>query len=446
MRPASSLPLTNARPLSGRRGWRLAAALGIAVAGIAFEGTTPAGAVGTGTISGTAFEDANRNGALDPGEAPWSGQQIYLFDSAGEYAAVAWTDAAGRYSFGSLADGGYRVAYAAWSSLKMDWTPSTTGTWLPSRSVELSGQARVDFGWRRIVRSTDLDRPIASYTAPSGLTVQLYNDAVAPEQVAQVLAQSDLIGDEARSVTVRVDGSQHTATASSYFSDNGSHSGYAAVSTVDWLTWLTLGDNALFHEYGHAWSGYFSVMVQQDPLLAGYLEVRGLAGDPRVDSSYGWSRYELVAEDYRQLFGSPSARVGAQANGEVPPAAGVAGLREYLATTFRQPPAAPSPAPTPAPTPTIDDLAVTPRPVAKSGTVTYSLSRPSTVTAVITTAAGHSVRTLVAGGAQAAGAQSLEWDRRDDRGRRVGGGSYSVRVTATGDGASTTASVDFTVR
>jgi hypothetical protein len=414
-----------------------------------------ASASGTSSITGVAFEDANRNGVFDAGEAPWADQQIYLFDASGRNTAVAWTDASGRYGFAGLADGEYRVAYASPSAapIQAEWTPTTTGTWRPTRSVQLLGRAQVDFGWRRIVRSPDLDHPMTSYRAPSGLTVQMYNDAIAPEEVAGLVAQGGLVGEEAASVTVRVDGSQYTATGSSYGSStDGTYSGYGAIVTIDWLTWLNAGENALFHEYGHAWSGYFSVMVQGDPKLTGYLEARGLAGDPRVDGSYGWSRYELIAEDYRQLFGTPAAQVGGQANGELPPASSVAGLRDYLATTFRQPPTSTAPPPDPTATSTttptplaITGLAVNPTPVTKSGVIGYSLSEPATVTVEITDARGATVRVLTTASAQAAGTQSVPWDRRDARGRRVRGGTYRVTVTAAGSATTTAASAEFAV-
>lgn len=413
----------------------------LALASLAMS--SPAAAAGTAMIVGTAFEDGNRNGILDAGETPWSGQQIYLFDASGRNIAVSWTDSSGAYAFGDLANGEYRVAYASpsWSPLKMDWTPTTTGTWRPTSTIQLMSSARVDFGWRRIVRSSDLQHPIAIYKAATGLTVQLYNDAVSPVEVAQLVAQGGLVGEEAATITVRVDGSDYTATGSSYSSSGGSYAGYAAIITIDWATWLAANENALFHEYGHAWSGYFSVMVQKDPSLTEYLRARGLAGDPRVDSTYGWSRYELIAEDYRQLYGTPAARAGAQANGELAPAAGVPGLSDFLAGTFRQPP----PPPPPDPSVSITSLGITPRPVTKTGTVSYSLGKPATVTVTITTAGGGPVRTLTSGLAEPAGVRSLTWDRRDAKGRRVAAGTYIVKVTASAQGVTTTASVDFPV-
>jgi hypothetical protein len=123
-------------------------------------------------------------------------------------------------------------------------------------------------------------------------------------------------------------------------SNGGPYDQFTATSDVSYLSWLD-GDNELFHEYGHAWSLYFAYIVQQDPTMRAYLAARGLTGDVRLNSSYGWSVRELIAEDYRQLFGTPSAQAAAQMNREISPAADVVGLKSFLATGFTaQPPPA----------------------------------------------------------------------------------------------------------
>ena len=115
---------------------------------------------------------------------------------------------------------------------------------------------------------------------------------------------------------------------------------------MPWLAWLDHGESTLFHEYGHAWSLYHAHVTQQDTSFARYLAARGIAGDPRLDTSHAWDVRELIAEDYRQLFGTPGARAEAQENRDLPAAAAVPGLRDFLATTWTT---APAPAPTPTP-------------------------------------------------------------------------------------------------
>ena len=118
---------------------------------------------------------------------------------------------------------------------------------------------------------------------------------------------------------------------------NGVYTSYHATVYVPYVSWLDSGDRTLFHEYGHAWSLYYAHIVQQDPTLSAYLEARGVAGDARVGTSYGWDPKEMIAEDYRQLFGSPNARQGGQINTDLPPAQDVAGLAEFLRDTFTNP-------------------------------------------------------------------------------------------------------------
>src|SRR5687767_12452722 len=62
------------------------------------------------TISGTIFQDADRDGTKDAGETPLADQLVYLTDAAATRTlAYTGTDASGRYSFAGLADGRYSV-------------------------------------------------------------------------------------------------------------------------------------------------------------------------------------------------------------------------------------------------------------------------------------------------------------------------------------------------
>src|SRR5439155_7375883 len=160
---------------------------------------------GSAVISGAPFQDGNRNGVQDAGEAPLSGQQLYLFDSTGQtYFGTTTSDSGGRYSFSGLAAGTYRVEYAngAWMSLRDNWVPTTTGTLYPRIAVSLSRTATADFGWRPIVRSTSAGSPISSYVGSTGLRVESYDDAVAARDLYDAL-MAGLIGPEAARTTVR---------------------------------------------------------------------------------------------------------------------------------------------------------------------------------------------------------------------------------------------------
>jgi len=430
-----------------RKTHRVAAILAI-IAALSTGLAGPASAA-AGTISGTVFQDGNRNGVQDAGEPGWQGHQLYLFDSAGTYLATVTSDASGHYAFGGLADGDYTVAYASpsWWGIRDTWVPTTTGSVRPSVAVHLSGSATVPFGWRTIVRSTDLATPLSTYTGPSGLLVQSFDDVVSAKEIHDAVVLG-LVGPEARYTTIRFDYSTNASTVAAWQGSPGSYSNYNAVCYDNYVSWLDGGDQGVSHEYGHAWSLYYDTIVQQDGTLSSYLRARGLAGDPRVNSTYAWSAREMVAEDYRQLLGSANAQAATQMNRDIPPAATVPGLRDFLATTFTQPPSSSGAAPPP-PAPAVFDVTapvVSPTPVVKSGTVSSSISEPASVTIEIRGAGGALVRTLLSSASRPAGGVSAAWDRKDASGRRAKTGTYSAVVSAmTADGRSDSASTAFSV-
>jgi hypothetical protein len=316
-------------------------------------------ASGTGTISGTVFQDLNRNGVEDAGEAPLASQGMYLLDASGQN-QIAYTasDASGHYSFSGVADGNYVVKFdtQSWWAIRHDWVPTTTGSIFPRIAISLVGSATADFGWRPIVRSTDVATPISSYVGSNGLHIDSYDDVVSAKAIYDDLMTGSLIAGEAPNTTVRFDFGDTSYTSTSVSGSAGSYSNYHAVSTVAYISWLDGGDQTLFHEYGHAWSLSYAYIVQQDAKLTAYLTVRGILNDPRLDTSHAWNRNELIAEDYRQLFGSTNAQLAPQENTDLPPAAAVSGLRSFLSTTFMQPP--PPTVPTNSSPPTVTGSAV----------------------------------------------------------------------------------------
>jgi hypothetical protein len=374
---------------------------------------------------------------------------VYLFDASGAYVANASSDATGRYGFTGLSDGDYIVTYASpsWWGIRDTWVPTTTGSVRPSVAVHLSGSATVPFGWRTIVRSTNLDAPLSTYTGPSGLRVQSFDDVVSAQEIHDAVIVG-LVGAEARDVTIRFDYSTNASTVAAWQGSAGSYANYNAVCYDNYISWIDGGDQGVSHEYGHAWSLYYDTIVQQEGTLASYLQARGLAGDSRVNSSYEWSAREMVAEDYRQLFGSPNAQAATQMNRNIPRAADVPGLRDFLGTTFTQPPSASGGNPPP-PTPAVFDVTapvVTPTPVVKSGTVSSSISEPASVTIEVRDSGGALVRTLLSSASRPAGGVSAAWDRKDASGRRAKSGTYSAVVRAvTADGRSDSASTSFSV-
>lgn len=409
----------------------------------------PATASGTASISGVAFEDADRDGVRDAGEAPMVDQLVYAYAVGGAGSLQARTGQDGRYVLGDVLDGTWLVTYSAlsWSPLKQDWVPTTTGSIRPERAVTVAGgPTTVDFGWRRIVRSTT--SPLSTYTSAAGLVVESYNDAVTAREVFEAVAQGDL-GSEQPHVVVRLDHGPSSYCSISSQRSGGTVGQFRAVCSNNWSTWVDQGDYGVSHEYGHAWSSYRDLVLQQDGSFSSYLQARGLAGDSRVGSSYLWDPAELVAEDYRQLLGSPSARAVPQANRELPPAQDVPGLKDFLVGAYSQPrpPAGPAPSEPAAAPLIVGGVAMSPSPVTKSGTAGATLSDRASVTVHVLDARGSVVRTLLESVAHPAGTVSAVWDRKTTGGRRAAAGDYVLRVTATAeDGETAVGSATFQVR
>lgn len=300
-------------------------------------------AAANGTISGVAFKDMNRNGVKDTGEEPYSGYQLYFFDETSTiYKGTVVTDANGNYTFGGFDDGKYMVATASssYAPLKPDWLPTTTGSLSASKVVTVTnGSATVNFGWRPIVNSTDVNAPISQAVMPSGLTIKLYNDALTPADVYAELQKGGLLGVEQKAITIKIGLGGTNATATGVQGTPGSYTSYNAVSNISWGNWIDdvysgWPAATLFHEYGHAWDGYYTYLVQQTGNHDGYLKARGLYGDSRINTSYAWNEREMLAEDYRQLFGDTPAKLLPQINKDIPLASQVAGLADYLSSVF----------------------------------------------------------------------------------------------------------------
>jgi hypothetical protein len=415
---------------------------------LATLGTLAPGAhAATGQVTGTVFDDANRNGIQDPAEAPFANIKIYAHVPGGSFVASGTTDSAGRYSISGLTDGNnytIQIAAVSWNTYKNDWVATTTGSIAPQTLA--TAPASVDFGLRRIVRTTDYNNPMSSFVASNGLKVKSCDDAVTATEIFDAL-QRGLVGAEAKYVTVLFDCGSNDVTTTAVSGSAGTFSNYQASVWVTYSSWASSGDRTLTHEYGHAWSLYFDYMVQQDGKFSSYLEARGLTGDTRLGTTHAWNRGEMIAEDYRQLLGSPTAAAYAQENKEIPFAADVPGLRAFLADTFttqrvsttgtttQPPPAAPI---------AISSLTMNPDPVKTTGTVSFMLNRAASVTVTIRDSKGATVKTLASNAAALTGSNSIVWDKTNDRGRKVGRGTYSVVVEAqASDGTAATASVAF---
>ncbi len=291
-------------------------------------------------ISGTMWQDTNRNGVVDASEVPFANRTINLFDWTNNTIVQTKTDASGNYHFDYLSDGQYRITVDTpdWWDLRLGWTP-TTGNDLRNnfyKDVTLAGSATVNIGLRQIVRSTDKGNPVSTYLAPTGLRVNSYDDIVTAQEIYNYLAKGTMFGGaESPYVTVDFDFYASNFTSSAAIQDNyGPYQNYHSTAYVTFESWLDTTDRTLFHEYGHAWSQYYGLIIQQDPELIEYQKVRGIYGDSRVNTTYPWQVREIIAEDYRQLFGTVNTATGGQINEYIPLAKDVPGLKEYLMGDF----------------------------------------------------------------------------------------------------------------
>jgi hypothetical protein len=177
---------------------------------------------------------------------------------------------------------------------------------------------------------------------PEGATIQVYSDAVGgwtAQRIYDLLApnayQLSLIGP---TLTIRVQGQYASSTSAGASTDaSGHYYGYQAtiyLAAITGSTFMLAPDAIIAHEYGHAWSLYHLYITQQGN-WSSYLAARGLTGNPNLDTAYMWSKMEILAEDYRLLFGTTAAQNEmTQMNYLIPDARTVAGLKTFLATSW----------------------------------------------------------------------------------------------------------------
>jgi hypothetical protein len=246
-----------------------------------------------------------------------------------------------------------------------------------------------------------------SYTTPEGavITIDSASWTGTADDIYRMLLENGMDSAVGPKLSVKVQDLYASATTAGA-SCCTSSGGYYNFTTTIWLdgrstsTFSSRPDYVLGHEFGHAWTLYHLYMDQSAD-WGSYLTFRGILNDPRVESSYAWSKREMIADDYRLIMGSALAKVGNYINPDVPPPATVPGFAEWFRTTWAKgnigtilsptpltpdvtpPPAATAvPAPTvaptlvPAPTPT---PAVTPAPPTPAPpTPTPSPSTPPT--------------------------------------------------------------------
>jgi hypothetical protein len=90
-------------------------------------------------------------------------------------------------------------------------------------------------------------------------------------------------------------------------------------------------DRMIAHEIGLLWVAHHVEDARRD-FWKKYLRIRGLIGDRRLDTMFAWGRHEILADDYRLLFGSPAAieQYPRHMNRAIGDPRAIQGLRELL--------------------------------------------------------------------------------------------------------------------
>jgi Bacterial Ig domain len=213
----------------------------------------------------------------------------------------------------SLDGGAFQAAQGTTS-----WTYALDTKQLANGSHTLAARAIDGAGkLTSIALTVNVSNPVASSTeqmlvTPEGVTITVAPDVAGwtPQQVYDLLKpnayQLELIGP---GLTIKVQTLSPSQTVTSTSSANGV---YTAVESLIYLrangssNFDFRPDAVIAHEYGHAWTMYHLYTTQNGSWDA-WLRARNLVGDTRLDSSYNWTRGEMIADDYRMLFGTPTA-------------------------------------------------------------------------------------------------------------------------------------------
>jgi hypothetical protein len=180
-----------------------------------------------------------------------------------------------------------------------------------------------------------------SLTTPEGTRIEVDSaGSWTATQIHQMLVANGLDATIGPSLVVKVQDTYASQVASSAVKVDGRYTNFTATMYLKGVnsTFASTPAATLGHEFGHVWAMYHLYMTQNGE-WTGYLEARGLAGDDRLDSTYNWDRDEIIADDYRLLFGSSEAisQRSQHLNADIADPRDVNGLRAYLGDAFTHP-------------------------------------------------------------------------------------------------------------
>jgi hypothetical protein len=212
-------------------------------------------------------------------------------------------------------DGGTWTAASGTTSWSWAWntTALTNGTHTVAvRATDAAGNATVASRSFTVSNTSGSPTVVDSLTTPEGAKILVYSDASGwtAQQVYDLLRPNayelDKIGP---SLTVKVQAATSSQTSTSVSTSGGIYTSFRATLYLQakaGSTFTSRPDQIVAHEYGHVWTMYHLYLTRQGD-WSPWLSARGLLGDSRVDSSYNWSKNEMIADDYRMLFGTSAA-------------------------------------------------------------------------------------------------------------------------------------------
>jgi hypothetical protein len=195
--------------------------------------------------------------------------------------------------------------------------------------------------------STSAPSTQGTWKSPEGVTINVSTaGSWTIAQVYSMLTASardlSLIGP---TLTINVQDTYASQAGTGASESGGAYYGFQATIYLKGVTstFTARPDMTVAHEYGHVWTNYWYFMGHGGS-WADYLSTRWssadgrvkLGADSRLGSSYTWDIGEIVADDYRLLFGSPAAisQAPSSLNTDIVAPSAQPGLKDWFLSTW----------------------------------------------------------------------------------------------------------------
>jgi hypothetical protein len=212
---------------------------------------------------------------------------------------------------------------------------------LTARATDAAGNTRTASITVNVSNSSVAPDTQGSWTSPEGVAINV--NTAGPWTISQIYSilkangyQLDLVGP---TLTINV---QDTYASQTTTWANASGGVYNAFGATIWLkgidsNFATAPDSQETHEYGHAWTLYHLYLSEQGNWTP-YLNERWssadgsvtLATDSRTGTTYNWMPSEMIADDYRMLFGTTAAQTNGYINPYIVDPRNQPGLKDWF--------------------------------------------------------------------------------------------------------------------